>query len=96
MSSCRESCRATIGSSKTVIRKLAHDEIAADLATVDSILQSIPDDDVLGRVGFEARRDRLARSLLELEALPEAHARADDPVKGGNDDDPTGFGDLKP
>ena len=70
-----------------MIRKLAHDEIAADLATVDSLLQSIPEDDVLGRVGFEARRDRLAHSLFELEALPEAHAGAalvfaGDPVKG--------------
>ena len=70
-----------------MIRKLEHDEIAADLATVDSILKSIPDDDVLGRVGFEARRDRLAHSLTELEVLPEIHAGAalvfaGDPVKG--------------
>lgn len=70
-----------------MIRKLAHDEAAADLATVDSILQSIPEDDVLGRIGFEARRDKLAHSLFESEALPEVHAGAalvfaGDPVKG--------------
>jgi hypothetical protein len=70
-----------------MIRKLEHDEIAADLAAVDTILQTIPEDDVLGRVGFEERRDELAHSLFELETIPETYAGtaimfAGDPVKG--------------
>jgi hypothetical protein len=70
-----------------MIRRLEHDEIAADLAAVQSILETIPEDDILGRVGFEARRDRLSQSLLELEALPDRHAGtalvfAGEPVKG--------------
>jgi hypothetical protein len=70
-----------------MIKKLERDEIAADLATVNSILETIPDDDVLGRVGFEARRDTLTQSLSELDVLPEIHAEAalvfaGDPVRG--------------
>jgi hypothetical protein len=70
-----------------MIKKLEQEHLAADLAAVNSMLQAVPEDDVLGRIGFEARRDRLVQSLHDLEARPETHAAtalifAGDPVKG--------------
>lgn len=70
-----------------MIKKIEHDHLASDLATVDSMLQTLPEEDVLGRIGFEARRESLAKAIRELEAHPETHAAAalmfgGDPVKG--------------
>jgi hypothetical protein len=70
-----------------MIKKLERDHLAADLATVGTMIQTLPEQDILGRIGFEARRDSLARSLRNLDAHPEAHAAAalvfgGEPVRG--------------
>jgi hypothetical protein len=57
-------------------RKTERDEIAADLATVDDLLGSAPEDDVLGRRSLKARRDALARELATLTAQVQSSAHA--------------------
>jgi len=52
--------------------KIERDQLAAQLASVDNILQSLPANDYLGRLGFEGRRDALERELGGL-ALGEHH-----------------------
>jgi hypothetical protein len=57
-----------------VIRKLTRDALKADLAEVQGLLSSAPDEDVLGRMSLEGRRDEIT---AELDAL------ASEPMAGG-------------
>lgn len=68
-------------------KKLEYDQLSADLASVDSILENIPEDDVLGRIGFEARKHDLELQLRDLEAHEEHRAAValffgGEPVRG--------------
>lgn len=47
--------------------KLERDDVTAQLAAVNRILETMPGNDYLGRIGFEARRDDLAKQLEELQ-----------------------------
>lgn len=57
-------------------KKLERDQVAGDLAAVTSMLNAIPAGDILGRIGFEARREELFQSLQDLTSRPEFHAAA--------------------
>ena len=52
--------------------KLERDHLAAQLAALTHLLQTLPPNDYLGRLGFESRRDALQR---QIEALGEAGER---------------------
>jgi hypothetical protein len=67
--------------------KLERDQVAAELAALDQMLESLPTNDYLGRMGFEARRDALQDKLLELAVTEEHRAQValyfgGDPVIG--------------
>lgn len=47
--------------------KLERDYVTAQLAAVNRMLDRMPSNDYLGRVGFEARRDDLTKQLEDLE-----------------------------
>jgi hypothetical protein len=49
-------------------RKTERDEIGADLATVEALLEAVPEGDILGRRSLKARRDILAQELATLTA----------------------------
>jgi len=51
-------------------RRTDRDELAADLATVDALLATAPEEDLLGRRSLTARRHVLAHELATLEAQP--------------------------
>jgi hypothetical protein len=57
-------------------RKSERDEIAADLATVEALLATAPEDDLLGRNSLIVRRDALAQDLATLGAQPPLSAHA--------------------
>src|SRR5215212_9794181 len=57
-------------------RKTERDEIAADLATVESLLAGVPPGDPLGRHSLTARRDALVHELAALKAPSHSTARA--------------------
>jgi hypothetical protein len=52
------------------------DEIAADLANVEALLCSVPEDDLLGRRSLAVRREMLAQELAALPARATASAHA--------------------
>ena len=52
--------------------KIEREQLAAQLAAVNAMLQSLPANDYLGRIGFEARRNELQQ---QLDALGEAVER---------------------
>jgi hypothetical protein len=49
------------------LRKLERDFIQADIAAVNTLLAQLSDEDVLTRIGLQARLDELTRSIRELE-----------------------------
>jgi hypothetical protein len=59
-------------------QKTHRDEIAADLATVESLLAAVLEDDVLGRRSLKARRDILAQELATLPAQAQPSAQKGD------------------
>jgi hypothetical protein len=70
-----------------VIRKLERDRLAAEIATVDTILAATPASDVLGRISLTARREKLQEQFANLQEREDNSARlvlyfAGDPVIG--------------
>lgn len=57
-------------------RKTESDEIRADLATVESLLGTVPEGDILGRRSLTARREILVQELATLTAQTQPAARA--------------------
>jgi len=57
-------------------RKTERDEIAADLATVEALLATAPEEDLLGRSSLIVRRNVLAQELATLGAQPQPPAHA--------------------
>src|SRR5437879_1752538 len=55
-------------------RKLERDFLQSELAAVDDLLRSTPPEDTLGRIGFEARRGEIVRSLENIHATPTPRA----------------------
>ena len=67
--------------------KLDRDQLAAELATLESLLGSLPKNDYLGRLGLEGRRDDVREQLGQLATEHEKRARValyfgGDPVVG--------------
>jgi hypothetical protein len=70
-----------------VMLKIQRDQLAAQLATLNYMLQSLPANDYLARMGFEARREELQRELASLGVTEEHRAQialyfGGDPVIG--------------
>lgn len=55
--------------------KTERDYVAAQLASVNRMLATLPEDDFLGRMGFESRRQQLEHQLLEARTVPENRAQ---------------------
>lgn len=55
-------------------KKLQQDELQADLSAVNSLLASLPDNDFLGRVSFEARKQDIEAQLETLDQAEETLA----------------------
>jgi hypothetical protein len=53
------------------LRKLERDFLQADIAAVNSLLAQLSEEDVLTRLGLQARLDELKRSIQELEEAAE-------------------------
>lgn len=49
------------------LRKLERDFVRADLATVTGLLARLSDEDVITRIGLEARRDELQQTIADLD-----------------------------
>jgi len=67
--------------------KIDRDQLTAQLAAVTHLLQSLPPNDYLGRMGFEARREALQQQLGALAGIEERRAQValyfgGDPVIG--------------
>ena len=67
--------------------KLDRDHLAAELSDLNSLLESLPENDLLGRVGLEARRDEVRRRYEGLADYVERKAKialyfGGDPVVG--------------
>src|SRR5262245_49845852 len=57
-------------------RKTESDALRADLATVEALLASAPEDDILGRRSLMARRDVLAAELATMPVQTQQLAHA--------------------
>lgn len=55
-------------------KKLLKDILLSDLAAVNAMLTSMPDDDLVGRLGFESRKDEIETELLDLARAPDTLA----------------------
>ena len=67
--------------------KLDRDQVAAELAALDGLLESLPPNDYLGRVGLEARRDQICQEFDQLVGRVDRRAKialyfGGDPVIG--------------
>jgi hypothetical protein len=67
--------------------KIEREQLAAQLAAVSAMLQSLPPNDHLGRIGFEARRNELQQQIQALGEVDERRAKValffgGDPVIG--------------
>ena len=67
--------------------KIEREQLAAQLAAVNAMLQSLPPNDYLGRIGFEARRQELENQINALADSVERRAQValyfgGDPVIG--------------
>lgn len=58
-----------------MIKKLTRDHIEAELAALAALIAAAPDDDILGRMSLESRRDELQRELTALNASAENRAK---------------------
>jgi len=54
--------------------KLQKDRLLAGLANVNAILASMPDDDYIGRMGFEYQKEEIETELLDLARSPDTLA----------------------
>ena len=50
----------------TSLKKLEHDRTVAELASVEALLASLTDEDVMTRLSLEDRRDELQRTVAEM------------------------------
>jgi hypothetical protein len=55
----------------TTLRKLERDFVYADLAAVRGLLSQLGDEDVMARMGLEARLEELRHTVAELEETPD-------------------------
>lgn len=55
-------------------RKLLKDSLLSNLAAVNAMLETMPDDDLVGRLGFESRRDEIEANLIDLARGPDTLA----------------------
>lgn len=55
----------------TTLRKLERDFLHADLAAVTRLLAQLGEEDVMARIGLEARRDELQQTIAELDRHPD-------------------------
>lgn len=55
--------------------KIEREQLAAQLAAVNAMLQTLPPNDHLGRIGFEARRDELLQQIQALGEVDERRAK---------------------
>ncbi len=67
--------------------KVERDQVAAQLASLNDLLNSLPANDYLGRLGFQSRRDALQRELGNLVPVEQRRAQialyfSGDPVVG--------------
>lgn len=67
--------------------RLLSEHLSAELSTLDSLLRTLPQDDVFGRISLESRRREVASELATLEENPEQLASVallfgGQPVKG--------------
>lgn len=58
-----------------MIRKLDRDQLAAEIATLEVLLGSMPADDLVGRLGLEVRRDELRERFAALQEAKEKRAK---------------------
>lgn len=58
-----------------MIRSLRRQHIVAELATVETLLAALPDDDLLGRMSLESQRESLATDLRTLDDVAENRAK---------------------
>lgn len=49
------------------MKKLQRDALLSDLSAVNEVLSSLPDDDFIGRMGFEARKSEIEAELAKIE-----------------------------
>jgi hypothetical protein len=55
--------------------KIEREQLAAQLAAVNAMLQSLPANDHLGRIGFESRRNELQQQIQALGEIEERRAK---------------------
>src|ERR1700722_1430421 len=55
--------------------KIEREQLAAQLAAVNAMLQSLPPQDHLGRIGFETRRNELQQQIQALGEVDEKRAK---------------------
>jgi hypothetical protein len=55
----------------TSLRKLEHDRTRAELASVEALLDQLSDEDVMTRLGLEARRDELIAAIRDFDEQEE-------------------------
>jgi len=60
----------------TSLRKLEHDRTRAELASVEALLDQLSDEDVMTRLGLEARRDELRSAIQDFKEQAETTASA--------------------
>jgi hypothetical protein len=60
----------------TSLRKLEHDRTRADLASVESLLDQLSDEDVMMRLGLESRREELIAAIQGFDDQEETTASA--------------------
>jgi hypothetical protein len=58
-----------------MMMKLDRNQLAAEIAALDSLLDSLPGNDLLGRIGLEARREEVRERLRGLAGEPERRAK---------------------
>jgi hypothetical protein len=58
-----------------MMRKLTRQHVNAELAGLNTLLASLPEDDVIGRMSLASRRDSLVRELEALEQVSENRAK---------------------
>ena len=55
--------------------KLDRDQVAAELAALNSLIESLPPNDYLGRLGLEARRDEIRQEFEQLASREDRRAK---------------------
>jgi len=55
-------------------RKIEHEQLTAEIASLEAMLRSLPANDFVGRIGFESRLEEARSKLAEIEAHEERQA----------------------